>query len=234
LQPISSFGLNVQSAFNDCSIQRSIQPCLNIMTTTYTRLEAAQIFGVSNTIVTRNLKAIEALGFSDLIDSDNRLTEKAIELIGLYREKNQAALDAALAAEASHAAAEVTEAEAEVFGDYPVPAGSLTLANACENIAARTGTITLTSSEQYESRAAAAKSALAQFVAANNERSHRLAANAATARRSFEQLGTEHAIGHLMSYAEALNATLAEGMAAMQNGAVSMADNMGKHAAAVE
>ncbi len=204
------------------------------MTTTYTRLEAAQIFGVSNTIVTRNLKAIEALGFSDLIDSDNRLTEKAIELIGLYREKNQAALDAALAAEASHAAAEVTEAEAEVFGDYPVPAGSLTLANACENIAARTGTITLTSSEQYESRAAAAKSALAQFVAANNERSHRLAANAATARRSFEQLGTEHAIGHLMSYAEALNATLAEGMAAMQNGAVSMADNMGKHAAAVE
>jgi hypothetical protein len=203
---------------------------LNIMTT-YTRLEAAQIFGVSNTIVTRNLKAIEALGFSDLIDSDNRLTEKAIELIGLYREKNQAALDAALAAEASHAAAEVTEAE--VFGDYPeaVPAGSLTLANACENIAARTGTITLTSSEQYESRAAAAKSALARFVEANNQRGNRLAQNAATARRSFEQLGQEHAIGHLMTYAEALNATLAEGMAAMQTGAVSMADRMGNAAA---
>jgi inorganic triphosphatase YgiF len=201
------------------------------MTTTYTRLEAAQIFGVSNTIVTRNLKAIEALGFSDLIDSDNRLTEKAIELIGLYREKNQAALDAALAAEASHAAAEVTEAE--VFGDYPeaVPAGSLTLANACENIAARTGTITLTSSEQYESRAAAAKSALARFVEANNQRGNRLAQNAATARRSFEQLGQEHAIGHLMTYAEALNATLAEGMAAMQTGAVSMADRMGNAAA---
>jgi inorganic triphosphatase YgiF len=201
------------------------------MTTTYTRLEAAQIFGVSNTIVTRNLKAIEALGFSDLIDSDNRLTEKAIELIGLYREKNQAALDAALAAEASHAAAEVTEAE--VFGDYPeaVPAGSLTLANACENIAARTGTITLTSSEQYESRAAAAKTALARFVEANNQRGNRLAQNAATARRSFEQLGTEHAIGHLMTYAEALNATLAEGMAAMQTGAVSMADRMGNAAA---
>jgi hypothetical protein len=37
-----------------------------------------------------------------------------------------------------------------------------------------------------------------------------------------------------MTYAESLNATLAEGMAMMQNGAVSMADNMGKSAAAVE
>ena len=198
---------------------------------TYTRIEAAAKFAVSNTIIARNLKAIEALGFGGLIDSDNRLTEKAIELIGYYREKNQAALDAALAAEVTAAEVEVT-AEAEVFGEYPAAAaGSLTLATACEKIAARTGTIALTSSEQYESRAAAAKSALARFVEANNARGNRLAANAATARRSFEQLGTEHAIGHLMTYAEALNATLAEGMAAMQNGAVSMADNMGKSAA---
>jgi hypothetical protein len=204
--------------------------------TTYTRIEAAQIFGVSNTIVTRNLKAIEALGFGGLLE-DNRLTEKAIELIGYYREKNQAALDAALAIEneATEIEAEVTaEAEAEVFGDYPEAAGSLTLASTCQTIADRTGTIALTSSEQYESRAAAAKSALARFVEANNQRGNRLAQNAATARRSFEQLGQEHAIGHLMTYAEALNATLAEGMAAMQTGAVSMADNMGKHAAAVE
>jgi hypothetical protein len=34
-----------------------------------------------------------------------------------------------------------------------------------------------------------------------------------------------------MTYAEALNATLAEGMAAMQTGAVSMADRMGNAAA---
>jgi hypothetical protein len=195
--------------------------------TTYTRIEAAQIFGVSNTIVTRNLKAIEALGFGGLIDSDNRLTEKAIELIGLYREKNQAALDAALAAEA-----EVTEAEAEVITETDTAAaGSLTLASTCQTIADRTGTIALTSSEQYESRAAAAKTALARFVEANNQRGNRLAQNAATARRSFEQLGQEHAIGHLMTYAEALNATLAEGMAAMQTGAVSMADRMGNAAA---
>jgi hypothetical protein len=201
--------------------------------TTYTRIEAAQIFGVSNTIVTRNLKAIEALGFGGLLE-DNRLTEKAIELIGYYREKNQAALDAALAIEneATEIEAEVTaEAEAEVFGDYPEAAGSLTLASTCQTIADRTGTIALTSSEQYESRAAAAKSALARFVEANNQRGNRLAQNAATARRSFEQLGQEHAIGHLMTYAEALNATLAEGMAAMQTGAVSMADRMGNAAA---
>jgi hypothetical protein len=197
--------------------------------TTFTRVQAAAACETSNRSISNWLNAFEAIHGLDDILENNQITE-----FGLDRLKERAEIGAAAYREKyEQPAAEVTEAEAEVFGDYPeaVPAGSLTLANACENIAARTGTITLTSSEQYESRAAAAKSALAQFVAANNERSHRLATNAATARRSFEQLGTEHAIGHLMSYAEALNATLAEGMAAMQNGAVSMADNMGKHAA---
>jgi hypothetical protein len=35
-----------------------------------------------------------------------------------------------------------------------------------------------------------------------------------------------------MTYAESMNRTLAEGMAAMQNGAVNMADRMGNAAAA--
>ncbi len=194
--------------------------------TTYTRIEAAAKFNVSNTIIRRNLSALETMGFGDLLTEDNRLTERAIYLIELYRAKDFSMLDDELAIEN-----EATEIEAEVITEADTAAGSLTLASTCQTIADRTGTIALTSSEPYEQRAAAARSALAQFVATNNERGQRLATNAATTRRSFEQLGQEHAIGHLMSYAEALNATLAEGMAAMQNGAVSMADNMGKHAA---
>jgi hypothetical protein len=197
--------------------------------TTYTRLEAAQQFNVSNTIIARNLKSLVEMGFEGLTTEDNRLTERAIYLIELYRAKDFSMLDDELAIEN-----EATEIEAEVITEADTAAGSLTLASTCQTIADRTGTIALTSSEPYEQRAAAARSALAQFVATNNERGQRLATNAATTRRSFEQLGQEHAIGHLMTYAESLNATLAEGMAMMQNGAVSMADNMGKHAAAVE
>jgi hypothetical protein len=196
---------------------------------TYTRIEAAAKFAVSNTIIARNLKAIETMGFGGLLE-DNRLTERAIYLIELYRAKDFSMLDDELAIEN-----EATEIEAEVITETDtVLTGSLTLASTCQTIADRTGTIALTSSEPYEQRAAAARSALAQFVQTNNERGQRLAQNAATTRRSFEQLGQEHAIGHLMTYAESLNATLAEGMAMMQNGAVSMADNMGKSAAAVE
>jgi hypothetical protein len=196
---------------------------------TYTRIEAAAKFAVSNTIIARNLKAIETMGFGGLLE-DNKLTERAIYLIELYRAKDFSMLDDELAIEN-----QATEIEAEVITEADtVPTGSLTLASTCQTIADRTGTIALTSSEPYEQRAAAARSALAQFVATNNERGQRLATNAATTRRSFEQLGQEHAIGHLMTYAESLNSTLAEGMAMMQNGAVSMADNMGKHAAAVE
>jgi hypothetical protein len=198
---------------------------------TYTRIEAAAKFAVSNTIIARNLKAIETMGFGGLLE-DNKLTERAIYLIELYRAKDFSMLDDELAIEN-----QATEIEAEVITEAApdtAAAGSLTLASTCQTIADRTGTIALTSSEPYEQRAAAARSALAQFVATNNERGQRLATNAATTRRSFEQLGQEHAIGHLMTYAESLNATLAEGMAMMQNGAVSMADNMGKSAAAVE
>jgi hypothetical protein len=196
---------------------------------TYTRIEAAAKFAVSNTIIARNLKAIETMGFGGLLE-DKRLTERAIYLIELYRAKDFSMLDDELAIEN-----EATEIEAEVITETDTAAaGSLTLASTCQTIADRTGTIALTSSEPYEQRAAAARSALAQFVQTNNERGQRLAQNAATTRRSFEQLGQEHAIGHLMTYAESLNATLAEGMAMMQNGAVSMADNMGKSAAAVE
>jgi hypothetical protein len=195
--------------------------------TTYTRLEAAEKFGVSNTIVSRNLKALLEYGFSscEILSDDNRLTERAIYLIELLRAKDFSMLDDEL-----NESIAATETTPEVITDTAA-AGSLTLASTCQTIADRTGTIALTSSEPYEQRAAAARSALAQFVQTNNERGQRLAQNAATTRRSFEQLGQEHAIGHLMTYAESLNATLAEGMAMMQNGAVSMADNMGKHAA---
>jgi len=189
---------------------------------TYTRLEVAEIFGVSNTIVRRNLQAVKALGFSGLLTSDNRLTERAIELISLYREKNTIALDEALAAEQS-----APEAPAEIL-----TSGSVTLADRCGEIAANVGTVEVMSSEPYEKRASAAKSALAQFVATNNARSQQLANHAAATRRSFEQLGQEHAIGHLMTYAESMNKTLAEGMAAMQNGAVNTVDRMGNAAAA--
>jgi hypothetical protein len=206
---------------------------------TYTRIEAAEIFGVSNTIVRRNLKAILEFGFdaSLLLTSDNRLTERASELIRLYREKNQATLDAALGEELASDSLQSdmcdTPAETELFGEYPAaPAGSFTLASQCQVIADRTGTITATSSEPYEQRAAAARSALSQFIATNNARASQLASNAVATRRSFEQLGQEHAIGHLMTYAESMNRTLAEGMAAMQNGAVNMADRMGNAAAA--
>jgi hypothetical protein len=50
--------------------------------TTYTRLEAAEKFGVSNTIVSRNLKALLEYGFSscEILSDDNRLTERAIYL----------------------------------------------------------------------------------------------------------------------------------------------------------
>jgi hypothetical protein len=60
---------------------------------TYTRLEAAQQFGVSNTIIARNLKALVDMGFMDLTTDDNRLTERAIYLIELYRAKDFSMLD---------------------------------------------------------------------------------------------------------------------------------------------
>jgi hypothetical protein len=196
--------------------------------TTFTRVQAAAACETSNRSVSNWLNAFEAIHGLDGLLENNQITE-----LGLERLKERAEIGAAAYREKY----EPTEIEAEVITEAApdtAAAGSLTLASTCQTIADRTGTIALTSSEPYEQRAAAARSALAQFVATNNERGQRLATNAATTRRSFEQLGQEHAIGHLMTYAESLNATLAEGMAMMQNGAVSMADNMGKSAAAVE
>jgi predicted TIM-barrel fold metal-dependent hydrolase len=191
--------------------------------TTFTRVQAAAACETSNRSISNWLNAFESIHGLDGILENNQITE-----LGLERLKERAAIGAAAYREKY----EPTEIEAEVITETDTAAaGSLTLASTCQTIADRTGTIALTSSEPYEQRAAAARSALAQFVQTNNERGQRLAQNAATTRRSFEQLGTEHAIGHLMTYAEALNATLAEGMAAMQTGAVSMADRMGNAAA---
>ena len=66
---------------------------------TYTRLEAAQQFGVSNTIISRNLKALSDMGFADLTTDDNRLTERAIYLIELFRNKDFSLLDDELEAD---------------------------------------------------------------------------------------------------------------------------------------
>jgi hypothetical protein len=65
---------------------------LNIMTT-YTRLEAAQQFNVSNTIIARNLKSLVEMGFEGLTTDDNKLTERAIYLIELFRNKDFSMLD---------------------------------------------------------------------------------------------------------------------------------------------
>ena len=173
--------------------------------TTFTRVQAAAACETSNRSVSNWLNAFEAIHGLDGLLENNQITE-----LGLERLKERAEIGAAAYREKY----EPTEIEAEVITEAApdtAAAGSLTLASTCQTIADRTGTIALTSSEPYEQRAAAARSALAQFVATNNERGQRLATNAATTRRSFEQLGQEHAIGHLMTYAESLNATLAEG-----------------------
>ncbi len=67
--------------------------------TTYTRLETAQQFGVSNTIIARNLKSLVEMGFMDLTTDDNRLTERAIYLIELFRNKDFSLLDDELEAD---------------------------------------------------------------------------------------------------------------------------------------
>jgi len=189
-----------------------------MMMMTYTRKEIAARFGVSNVMISKYLKKLIEFGFAEsgLLDSSNKLTERAIYLIELYREKDTAMLDDEL------------EIEEKVETEAQPTQTAITIASQCTDIAANVGTIEVMSSADYEQRAYAAKQALTQFIEANNARASRLARNAATTRRTFEQLGQEHAIGHLMSYAESMNRTLAEGMAAMQNGAVSMADQMGK------
>lgn len=61
---------------------------------TYTRIEAGEIFGVSNTVIRRNLQAALAMGFDEslFLTSDNRLTEEALEAIRLYRANEITAL----------------------------------------------------------------------------------------------------------------------------------------------
>jgi len=206
---------------------------------TYTRLEAAATFGVSNTIVARNLKAVIEYGFdkSALVTDENRLTERAIYLIGLYREKDFSMLDDELEAErlaSDPLQSDVCDspAEDEIFGTYPAaPAGSITLADRCGEIAANVGTVEVMSSEPYEQRASNARASLANFVAARNARSQKLARNAATARRSIEQIAAEHAIGDLLTYSDTYDRLLAEGLQATQGAAVAGLDSMGKPAA---
>jgi len=80
---------------------------------TYTRIEAGEIFGVSNVIVSRNLKAVLDFGFdkSLFLTDDNRLTEEAIEAIRLYRAKETAALQVLADAFAATEAPAVTPTE---------------------------------------------------------------------------------------------------------------------------
>jgi hypothetical protein len=197
---------------------------------TYTRIEAAEKFAVSNTIIARNLKAIETMGFGGLLE-DNRLTERAIYLIELYRAKDFSMLDDELAIEN-----EATEIEAEVITeavpDTAAAGAIVTMADRCSQIAANVGTVEVMDATPYEERATAARSALAKFVEARNARSHKLAHNAATKRRTIEQIAVEHAVGDLMTYTNTYESVLAEGMQATQSAAVEGIDSMGKPAVA--
>ncbi len=187
---------------------------------TYTRVQAAEICGVSNRSISNWLKEFESAHGLDGILEGDRITD-----FGLERLRERAELGAAGYREKYAIISAPADLEA-------IPASSVTLADRCVEIAANVGTVEVMSSEPYEKRASAAKSALSQFIATNNARASQLASNAIATRRSFEQLGQEHAIGHLMTYAESMNKTLAEGMAAMQNGAVNTVDRMGNAAAA--
>ena len=58
---------------------------------TMTRVDAGAKFGISNVMIRKNLDSIEAMGVSPTeLYTNNRLTERAIELIELYRSDKDA------------------------------------------------------------------------------------------------------------------------------------------------
>jgi len=191
---------------------------------TYTRIEAGKIFGVSNTSIKNYLKNLVQRGFSDetLFTQDGKLTEKAIELIGYLRDKNQDRLDEQLGLEPQNIP---TAHEVELL-----PSDAITPTDRALAISQNVQTLAPMSHQVYADRAATSREALNAFLAANNARTAVLANNAAVKRRSIEEIATETAIGDLMHYQSRYADVLAQGLAHLQQSSVALVDSLGKDA----
>ncbi|NJN62312.1 MAG: hypothetical protein HC795_12995 [Coleofasciculaceae cyanobacterium RL_1_1] len=194
--------------------------------TTYTRLEAAQQFGVSNTIISRNLKALSEMGFAALTTDENRLTERAIYLIDLYRAKDFSMLDDEL--EADRLALDPLQSDVCDIDIEPSPTGyALAPIQSSQYSIAPVATF---SAAAYEKQA---DSALSQWQSLQNEMNARAAqmqANNEQIQAATQATARNLAAQMLMGMSAELSQQLAAGMPIVQAQALQMM--MGKPAAA--